>query len=1069
MTHHTFRRLVTTTCIASVLFAAAGAYAQEATPPALPMPPVPEIPQDITVPSSPPVPGVTAKQDSKQATVPNPEFDNFEEDFTPKEDATKPEADAASDAASEVAPAPTEAEIDSLLKEMSVPSSPAAEEESTDEAEETVTEPAATESGKPGAESSTKEIPEVPMPAGATIPEPLEMPAPPVANVADKAIPEEAVEPEGEEPAPEAPPVAAPADTPAVKSAEKPASVEKSAKAAAKAPVKEDAETPPPAELPAAKGEDTEDDVDAMSQEARDAEIKDMLSEIKESGEMETEELKEAPAARPARVPDFLYNKHPDKENEHLYPVYKPEDLDLLLIKESTEGNLNGVQALLGDGRDVNYRAKGGTTPLLAATHSGHKHMVRLLIMRGADANLADDRGVTPLHLAAARGDITIMDSLLDAGAELDAADRQGATPLQVAAAAGQTEAARLLILKGASPDAANNNGQAPLHVAAARNDEPLARLLLGAKANPRAVTASGLTPSAIATQKGYTDLAREIDSGSGSYTAAQQDVIEAQKDASGNVVWAAPAPSPAVIPAEDLPQPGALKDGKWYRDKESWKTTWFKFGGERPQKGENAAAEDGWKYSQDSEGRWWIYDGVHVKYALLPQEEQKRWNTLLNGWIDANEDFDKLTLDQKREWNEKRKILQLVFTEHFAAQTAEDKVYLESVLAKWEALDATAMPAERIEVGDVPAQEQVPVTSPESPASPETAKPVAGAKETKPASTAKTAGTPVEKAAVATPKSMQKDDAQATPQVAETGKPAADVAGPVAEAPIVAPVPPLPDLPAPTASKSEVAAASAAAQQQIDTLNASSPATKDLPQKIADQAKLSGATVTPETGKQLEVLQMIGEWETVDEARASLSPAQRAEAETRRQQIKAKVMPGGSHETAFATMPEPLQEQFKASMKTWDKAEAAHAPLPDYYSTDYATKPASAVNAASIPITVAPAPTTPAPSSPGDLVFGKPEDIGLPQSMRWTKAHPDVIPAWQRPLDIPAYVKEAEPVPAVKFPEMGDLQAEKALPPLDPGSASPEKVREMLRATEELKRVIRALQALKGLLEPQQ
>ncbi|MDP7135553.1 MAG: ankyrin repeat domain-containing protein, partial [Planctomycetota bacterium] len=68
------------------------------------------------------------------------------------------------------------------------------------------------------------------------------------------------------------------------------------------------------------------------------------------------------------------------------------------MLSAIKEGNIEAVKQAIAAGADVNAKAKGGSTPLHAATDKGHKEIAEILIANGADVNAKDDNsGSTPL------------------------------------------------------------------------------------------------------------------------------------------------------------------------------------------------------------------------------------------------------------------------------------------------------------------------------------------------------------------------------------------------------------------------------------------------------------------------------------------------------------------------------------------------------------------------------------------------------------------------------------------------------------------------------------------------
>ncbi|MSR37077.1 MAG: ankyrin repeat domain-containing protein [Gemmatimonadetes bacterium] len=160
------------------------------------------------------------------------------------------------------------------------------------------------------------------------------------------------------------------------------------------------------------------------------------------------------------------------------------------LLHAARQGHVEGVQALLDGGADINQASSGDhTSPLLIATMNGHFDLAMTLLARRADPNLASDAGAAPLfitinqqwapkteypqQLAHQQSQITyleLMQALLKAGADPNArltkhlwyisfnrdylsVDTQGATPFWRAAYATDIDAMRLLVAHGADQD----------------------------------------------------------------------------------------------------------------------------------------------------------------------------------------------------------------------------------------------------------------------------------------------------------------------------------------------------------------------------------------------------------------------------------------------------------------------------------------------------------------------------------------------------------------------------------------------------------------------------------------
>jgi len=74
------------------------------------------------------------------------------------------------------------------------------------------------------------------------------------------------------------------------------------------------------------------------------------------------------------------------------------------LIEAASKGDLDGVQALLVKGTDVNGKRANGETALLVAAGKGQRAVVQALLISGADVNARTPKGVTALLVAAQNG-----------------------------------------------------------------------------------------------------------------------------------------------------------------------------------------------------------------------------------------------------------------------------------------------------------------------------------------------------------------------------------------------------------------------------------------------------------------------------------------------------------------------------------------------------------------------------------------------------------------------------------------------------------------------------------------
>ena len=96
--------------------------------------------------------------------------------------------------------------------------------------------------------------------------------------------------------------------------------------------------------------------------------------------------------------------------------VLSAQAADLRLVDAAARPDAGAVEALLGEGVDVNTARADGVTALLWAAHWDDLELVELLLGAGADPNASDDHGVTPLMRACENASAAVVRALLEAG-----------------------------------------------------------------------------------------------------------------------------------------------------------------------------------------------------------------------------------------------------------------------------------------------------------------------------------------------------------------------------------------------------------------------------------------------------------------------------------------------------------------------------------------------------------------------------------------------------------------------------------------------------------------------------
>ncbi|MBW2736242.1 MAG: ankyrin repeat domain-containing protein [Deltaproteobacteria bacterium] len=156
------------------------------------------------------------------------------------------------------------------------------------------------------------------------------------------------------------------------------------------------------------------------------------------------------------------------------------------LFEAARNGSLDGVEACLLDGADINARTiedqfehtPQGDTPLLQAIKAGHTECGVALIKAGAAHEAANSHGQTALYWAAVKGDGGIARKLLDLGADPNKVPTDGVSCLHAAAGEGFEDIVEGLLKHGADRLFQRWNGQTPADLAELRGHTALAARL---------------------------------------------------------------------------------------------------------------------------------------------------------------------------------------------------------------------------------------------------------------------------------------------------------------------------------------------------------------------------------------------------------------------------------------------------------------------------------------------------------------------------------------------------------------------------------------------------------------
>ena len=114
------------------------------------------------------------------------------------------------------------------------------------------------------------------------------------------------------------------------------------------------------------------------------------------------------------------------------------------LHRAAKAGDVDGLNAALKAGVDVNARDRWGWTALMHAANKGYVLLVEPLLKAGADPDIRAADGATALFMAAVHGHSETIDLLMKAGADVSIRGPKGKTPVDAARARyGDAKAAR--------------------------------------------------------------------------------------------------------------------------------------------------------------------------------------------------------------------------------------------------------------------------------------------------------------------------------------------------------------------------------------------------------------------------------------------------------------------------------------------------------------------------------------------------------------------------------------------------------------------------------------------------
>ena len=221
-----------------------------------------------------------------------------------------------------------------------------------------------------------------------------------------------------------------------------------------------------------------------------------------------------------AAWPGFNSTKRPGDpvHDARVWPAQTPPDAGEVaayrgLHKAVSDGTLETISKLIGEGADPDARDGNGRTPLMIAVYRNDLKAAEVLIQAGADLNALDGQRYDAVTIASVLNGTAMLELVLEAGAKADqTTSPYDGTALIAAAHLGHVAVVKALIAARAPLDHVNNLGWTALIEAIVLGDGgdnhlAVVKMLVEAGADVNLADASGTSPLSLARRRGYSEI----------------------------------------------------------------------------------------------------------------------------------------------------------------------------------------------------------------------------------------------------------------------------------------------------------------------------------------------------------------------------------------------------------------------------------------------------------------------------------------------------------------------------------------------------------------------------------